>query len=589
MRNQKRNFLSANSAAARMLAMTGIHAAVLVAVLFFCEIKYEVSDDFVMELIASGAFNGKPDEHVMFCSVLWGQVLKALYGAFPGVSWYLILQVAVVFLSFCAVSCYLAQTMSLPVCIFLSVLLEAFFAGDLYVLPQFTKTAAAAVAGGGFLFVWGLFRKRKASCVFGAALVILGCLLRHNTIYVAGPCLFFYIVYESVRLFRRREPGFLKRMCGIFAAGLALVASAYGLRWCNNTAYWMDEDYAYYRHYSYARAGIVDYPLPDYETCAKELEEIGISRNDYELLRAWTFADRNVFSLERMQQVRAVVEKCRPVYFPTLKDMALRFFERRMPFYPGTVCCLILAAVSLWFSRKRLPVVLAAGVSTLALLFYFIHLGHAVYRVEFGYLYAAALLLVYTMPRGAKKGILGTRILYALTALAALAGVRSCVPDGSWRSLTDEEYRAYIDSTFDYSWDYLPQKYTKAVNQRDVRPNFLKEVREHPENLYLLDFNTTIQSLYFDFSPFYSFPQGALGNMIYLGGVTVNHPVIAEALAKWGIGDALPGLLKEHVYFVSNTTGEQVLAYLREHYDPDVRMTLYKELDGYKIWEYRSP
>lgn len=111
-------------------------------------------------------------------------------------------------------------------------------------------------------------------------------------------------------------------------------------------------------------------------------------------------------------------------------------------------------------------------------------------------------------------------------------------------------------------------------------------MREHPENLYLLDFNTTIQSLYYEFSPFESLPKGSLSNMIYLGGVTVNHPVIREALAKWDVENELPSLLKENIYFVSNTTSELVLKYLQEHYDANATMTLYKVLDGYEIWSY---
>ncbi len=612
MRNREGRYGTAEHTAACTLILIGIHAAVLFAVLFFCEVKYEVSDDFMMELIASGAFNGKPDAHLMFCSYLWGLLLNFFYRLWPGISWYLVLQIAVAFLSFCAVSYYLAHTVRFSAGLFFTVLLAAFFARDLYLLPQFTKTAAAAIAGGGCLFVWGLFHRKPGGSVLGGIVIALGCLLRHNALYAVGIYLLFYVIFETACFVRQNRAGCLARLARIYGVGLLLLCGLFVLRWCNNRAYQTDEDYRYFMSYSYARALTVDYPLPDYETCAEELEEIGISQNDYALLRAWMFADRDVFSLERMQQVRSIVDGCRPVYLPTLRDVLRRFRERRMLFYPGTVCCLILALISLLLSRKRFLAAVAAGVVTLSLMFYFLYAGHAVYRVEFGYLYASAMLILYTLPPRGRERLPGLRLLSqcipqaggevqraeradrtglclcVLAVLLAASQVRAYLPDESFRSLSQEEYRTYIDGIFDLSWDYLPEKYTRSVNRRDIRPEFLQEVQEHPENLYLLDFNTTIQSLYFDFSPFESFPAGALHNMVYLGGVTVNHPVIRETLAEWGIGRELPGLLNEGVYFVSNNTSDQVLTYLREHCDAGAQKTLYKTLDGYQIWKYSS-
>lgn len=585
-----------------------LHGIVMLAILLFCDVKYEVSDDFVMELIASGAFSGTPDAHLMFCSYLWGQFLTVLYRLCGGVSWYFFAQIAVCFFSCCALSYYLAHTMRFPLCILVTVFIAAFFSRDMYLLPQFTKTAAIAIASGGCLFTWSVFYQKGKGCTLaGAALVILGCLLRHNAIYVVGAYLFIYVLFETICLFRKHRRDLRKKARSIYAAGGILLLLIFALRWCNNMAYKSDQEYRYYIDYSYARALIVDYPLPEYSVCGTELEKIGISENDYQLIRSWSFGDRTVFSLERMQQVLSVVDQYRPSPCPSFPDVIRRFFGRGILSYPGTLCCMMLAVIGLCMAWKRFWVSAAAGAVTVCLMLYFIHLGHSVYRVEFGYLFAAAILIIYTLPRsagseGAKnvgcpkgytlprsagsEGAKRTYLAYLLAFVIIGWQIGDYFPDRSYQELTDSEYRDYVDSTFDLSWDYLPEKYTKTVNKRDIRPNFWKEVQEHPENLYLLDFNTTIQSLYYDISPFDSLQKGALGNMVYLGGVTVNHPVIKETLEKWQVENELPALLRNNIYFVSNTTSEEVLQFLREHYDPGATMTLYKSVDGYDIWSY---
>ena len=46
--------------------------------ILFCDIKYEVSDDFVMSTILSGAYTKEPNPYIMFVNVLWGYCLLPL-------------------------------------------------------------------------------------------------------------------------------------------------------------------------------------------------------------------------------------------------------------------------------------------------------------------------------------------------------------------------------------------------------------------------------------------------------------------------------------------------------------------------------
>lgn len=48
----------------------GINLVFLLLVLSFCDLKYEVSDDFVMASILSGAYGDTPNPHIIFVNIL---------------------------------------------------------------------------------------------------------------------------------------------------------------------------------------------------------------------------------------------------------------------------------------------------------------------------------------------------------------------------------------------------------------------------------------------------------------------------------------------------------------------------------------
>ena len=51
----------------------------LLAIILFGDMKYEVSDDFVMDTILSGAYGSQYDAHLLFSNMILGYGLKLLY------------------------------------------------------------------------------------------------------------------------------------------------------------------------------------------------------------------------------------------------------------------------------------------------------------------------------------------------------------------------------------------------------------------------------------------------------------------------------------------------------------------------------
>ncbi len=587
-----------------------LQAAIMAMILLFVRARYEVSDDFVMELIVTGAFDGKPDPHMMFSSFLWGKMLIVFFQAFGRINWYLVWQIITVFMTLICISVLLVRTRTWPAAVFLLAVLHLYFGQDLYLLLQFTKIAAAAIAAGGCLFIRNLFHEReKCLGLLGGLTLIMGCLIRHNALLVAGSYLFVYTVLEFIKLLALHGRDCVTEVRKILSGMFLLGALVLGLRAVNNLSYSLSPGYREYMDYSYLRSAILDGQLPDYEECREEFEEAGISENTYILIRKWCFADRTFFTPERMKKAGEIIKSWRETHRPGLKGLVETYRERETDRYPAMTGLFLLMAAGIFFSPWTIPAAAAGLVLTKALSLYLLWRGHMVYRVEFGLMFSQAVLILFSMGMGnwylpqkqkealsRRTGPLRTRqsqaafslILLLFACSLLLLRLPSILPDRKWEELSQEDYRKEMDRVFYASWNYDPQKYTAMTEERTIRPAFLKEVQSHPENLYLMDFSTSIQSYYYDFDPVFALDKGSFLNTVYLGGVTVNHPSVDRALGKWGLEEALPGLLKENVYLVSNNTRDQILEYLKTFYDSGVSAVKEGEYDGYSIWSFRA-
>lgn len=167
-----------------------LNGAFLLCAILFCDIKYEVSDDFMMEAVLSGAFGQGYNAHLLFSNIFLGYALKIMYMLIPIVSWYFIFQIGVCFLSLTAATYVILEHNTKPAGILFSFLLVTFFSDDVYILPQFTKAAALAICAGGVLFLYGLWeckeKKKKISMAAGGLLILCGSLIRFSCIYVTA-------------------------------------------------------------------------------------------------------------------------------------------------------------------------------------------------------------------------------------------------------------------------------------------------------------------------------------------------------------------------------------------------------------------
>ena len=145
----------------KFLLAVMINVFFLLLVLLFCDMKYEVSDDFIMSTIMSGVYGECPNPHMIFVNIVLGYFLMPIYKVFPGISWYFVLQIIIIFLSSIVVSFILLEKVEKVKAALLSIMLILFFVNDMYILMQFTKTAMFAIMSGSWLFLDTLLDRKS--------------------------------------------------------------------------------------------------------------------------------------------------------------------------------------------------------------------------------------------------------------------------------------------------------------------------------------------------------------------------------------------------------------------------------------------
>ena len=104
------------------------------------------------------------------------------------------------------------------------------------------------------------------------------------------------------------------------------------------------------------------------------------------------------------------------------------------------------------------------------------------------------------------------------------------LPDRTYQNVIAENKKEYLEGTFFESWNYDARKYRKVINKIESQNGILEEIHDNKENFYFLDFNTTIQSLYYEWNPWKTCNDGEYENYLYLAGVTSNYPDAVKIL-----------------------------------------------------------
>ena len=251
-------------------------------------ISYFINDDTTMRNIASGAYTGRPDGHLIFVKYALGKIISLFYIIAPYIDWYGTILFTTHFLCLILILGRVLNWFKHKNKYFVLVItILIFFIIDIDNLTnsfQFTTTAAICGVTALFLFIT-IPRNVQKLEMFVNYLIILGLVwlsfcIRDKVLLMFVP---FAIVLWLYRIFSEKENR--KKYIILCVMILAVLGSVI----CVEKIAYRSTEWQEYTEFNKARSEILDYyGYPDYDVHRSFYQEQGISREQYNLLKVGT-------------------------------------------------------------------------------------------------------------------------------------------------------------------------------------------------------------------------------------------------------------------------------------------------------------
>ena len=283
-------------------ALCGAGLLTFFALSFFCDPHSEPDDDWTYSYLIAGRMGPLGTNHYMNPALVGG--LKAISRVLPWVNVYEVFRVTLVMAAFAALCLCLFRILQPPCAFAMSALLVFVYWKDTMLTYNFTFTAGLCAAAGALLLCCYATEKMHAAAgICGALLWLVGFAWRWETAILLLPyaCLLMAAHWMQHRQSAALTAGkrFWKRLLACAAAVTVCMAAAaaYG-EW-----FWTQPGWNEYLRFDDARSAAVDFTLAPWEEAKKELEPLGVTKNDYWCAQNWIIADTEVFDLQTMEAI----------------------------------------------------------------------------------------------------------------------------------------------------------------------------------------------------------------------------------------------------------------------------------------------
>ncbi len=332
------------------------------------QVPFSEPDDYLMSYIANGSMGNAAGGDLIYPSSVFSVALHYLYTINANVNWYGVFLIATQAISFSVwlwICIDKGDKVITKTIVFVSAMLSLF-------VTTFTMTSYMSIFAGIALLLYNgkgcAQNKRK---ILALALIIWGYCIRNNTIVSAGVlfsgtvfsfwqgsniksgqwrfcicgavAILAALVLETsfpwtrkvllaiallllcILLFGKRCPYRVQMFYCSMAFLIVLVAMITSLDRYVEVATGRSE----FHEYTQARSQALDHGYVPYEKIDDQLSEIGISEVEYQMLFDWSFADKEVFSKEKLQQVAHILAESSD-NSPSLADLCTQIFKARV-------------------------------------------------------------------------------------------------------------------------------------------------------------------------------------------------------------------------------------------------------------------
>lgn len=531
---------------------------ILGAMVAFMRPSFETNDDIVFAELGSG-LRGVKDAHLVFQNYGLGMIYRLLYGVTGRLPWYTIVQYMILFVAFTVVTYVLISRLGEISGLCLLVILACGFGYEGYIHLQFTKIAGIAAAAAVFLLLYLLEQEKYSwwGIAGGILLAVIAYMYREDQFWascglMAGAGLLFLFDLRKYRNKKLRRLGICVLTFGV------LLLSVFGVdRW--DSSKYRSAEWKEYQEFNQLRSELLDYGFPDYDSNQEIYEELGISREAYELYKSWNFNDTEKFDTEVMKKLVDLKQK-RPLTIRTVTAFLRRFPSDllRMPmFYFFAVFAV------LWLLCGKKDVcsvisVLAECLLLVAVYFYLYYQGrYMVNRVDVGLWFSACLVMLWIFSSGEVR-YMNTKVSVLLCMICVVLGQFMMYKD--WRLATSS----------------IPEA---RVSQRAV----LETIGTDKEHTYLA--KSGMLSEIVCYGPFDRMPENLLDNVYWFGGWECRTPGYTRAMEVHGIINPYRDVVNnENVYLVDDNI-DLTLKYIRQYYTENAEAVFVKTIGNVDVYQ----
>ena len=531
---------------------------ILGAMAAFMRPSFETNDDIVFAELGSG-LRGVKDAHLVFQNYGLGMIYRLLYGVTGRLPWYTIVQYMILFAAFTVVTYVLISRLGEISGLCLFVILACGFGYEGYIHLQFTKTAGIAAAAAVFLLLYLLEQEKYSwwGIAGGILLAVIAYMYREDQFWascglMAGAGLLFLFDLRKYRNKKLRRLGICVLTFGV------LLLSVFGVdRW--DSSKYRSAEWEEYQEFNQLRSELLDYGFPDYDSNQEIYEELGISREAYELYKSWNFNDTEKFDTEVMKKLVDLKQK-RPLTIRTVTAFLRRFPSDllRMPMFYFFA---VFAVLWLLCGKKDVCSVISVLAECLLLVvvyFYLYYQGrYMVNRVDVGLWFSACLVMLWIFSSGEVR-YMNTKVSVLLCMICVVLGQFMMYKD--WRLATSS----------------IPEA---RVSQRAV----LETIGTDKEHTYLA--KSGMLSEIVCYGPFDRMPENLLDNVYWFGGWECRTPGYTRAMEVHGIINPYRDVVNnENVYLVDDNI-DLTLKYIRQYYAENAEAVFVKTIGNVDVYQ----
>lgn len=571
------------------LTSFALNTIILIIALCFSHMQFGSNDDRdISNLLAnvSGQQNGY---YITFVNVIFSKVMSCIFKWTDNIiNWYVLMCVIFSFLALICISeLVIRRASNYWVGLCLSVILVTWIYKSHYIVFQFTQNAAlysltgVLLLGDMVLYKWEKHSWR--TCVIGILFLLLGSLVRFQSIYFTGPYICLIVGYEALT-HERKEVFFswLRQKWKPLAAislGVVLVLS---VRYVHIKTFEYNQELNDYYIDNNLRAELLDYGVPDYQQHADEFSALGITEDDLWLFSKHTCIDKEVYNRQTLEAMVSMKGTKGTTYSPeNLRLSSIPAIWNSVTESPSSIVLWGLIFADLLFfvvctDRKHFLLILGSIFLPIGMMWYFVSVNRMPYRVWYSIVVPALVMITYICAMGyrptSEEGCKGFRVGSAEKALHVFGIVLLVTATLTMMAITIR--RACLDDSKDITDSY---------------EKILDFAQEHPDTLVLLDRPTVTPLTYCStITPMTCLARGSHQNICYQGGWICWTPGNMCVLQNFGIDNPYRAIGEGmEVYLIDSVSPGRKLAFIRSHYNERVAMEQMGTIEGTDIGIFR--